>query len=44
MKEYQSLNHTRWDCTYHMVFIPKRCKKYAVSNVVGYIRLETALC
>lgn len=27
MKEYQSLAHTRWDCRYHMVFIPKRRKK-----------------
>ncbi len=27
MKEYQSLNHTRWDCKYHVVFIPKRRKK-----------------
>lgn len=27
MKEYQSLNQTRWDCKYHLVFIPKRRKK-----------------
>ena len=27
MKEYQGLSHTRWDCTYHVVFIPKRRKK-----------------
>lgn len=27
MKEYRSLNHTRWDCKYHVVFIPKRRKK-----------------
>ena len=27
MKEYQSLTHTRWDCKYHVVFIPKRRKK-----------------
>ncbi len=27
MKEYQSLAHTRWDCKYHVVFIPKRRKK-----------------
>lgn len=24
MKEYQSLSHTRWDCKYHVVFIPKK--------------------
>lgn len=27
MKAYQSLAHTRWDCKYHIVFIPKRRKK-----------------
>ncbi|MDO8772206.1 MAG: IS200/IS605 family transposase [Burkholderiaceae bacterium] len=26
MKEYQSLSHTRWDCKYHIVFIPK-CRR-----------------
>ena len=23
MKECKSLSHTRWDCKYHVVFIPK---------------------
>jgi putative transposase len=27
MREYQSLSHTRWDCKYHVVFIPKNRKK-----------------
>ena len=27
MKEYRSLSHTRWDCKYHVVFIPKKRKK-----------------
>ena len=26
MDESQSLNHTRWDCKYHIVFIPK-CRR-----------------
>ncbi|MBS0423270.1 MAG: IS200/IS605 family transposase, partial [Proteobacteria bacterium] len=26
MKEYQGLSHTRWDCKYHVVFIPKKRK------------------
>lgn len=26
MDDYQSLNHTRWDCKYHVVFIPK-CRR-----------------
>ena len=34
MKEYQSLSHTRWDCKYHIVFIPKRRKK----KVFGILR------
>jgi putative transposase len=27
MREYQSLSHTKWNCKYHIVFIPKRRKK-----------------
>ncbi len=27
MDEFQSLNHTKWDCKYHVVFIPKGRKK-----------------
>ncbi len=27
MEDYQRLNHTQWDCKYHVVFIPKRRKK-----------------
>ena len=23
MDEYETLNHTTWDCKYHVVFIPK---------------------
>ena len=34
MKEYQSLSHTRWDCKYHVVFIPKRRKQ----KVFGSLR------
>ena len=34
MKEYQSLSHTRWDCKYHVVFIPKRRKK----TIFGVLR------
>lgn len=33
MKEYQSLSHTRWDCKYHVVFIPKRRKKLLFSKL-----------
>ncbi|MCH2206741.1 MAG: IS200/IS605 family transposase [Lentisphaerales bacterium] len=27
MKDNESLNHTKWDCKYHVVFIPKYRKK-----------------
>ena len=27
MQEYQSLNHTKWECKYHVVFIPKYRRK-----------------
>ena len=26
MEEYQSLNHSKWECKYHVVFIPK-CRR-----------------
>ncbi|GAB3374021.1 IS200/IS605 family transposase [Azotobacter armeniacus] len=34
MRDYQSLAHTKWDCKYHVVFIPKRRKK----AILGAIR------
>ncbi|MDC8445743.1 MAG: IS200/IS605 family transposase [Nitrosomonas sp.] len=34
MKECQSLSHTRWDCKYHVVLIPKRRKK----SIFGKLR------
>jgi putative transposase len=46
MKEYQSLSHTRWDCKYHVVFIPKRRKKAifgALRKHLGEISRELAL-
>ena len=27
MDEYKSLNHTKWECLYHVVFIPKGRRK-----------------
>ena len=27
MNDYQSLNHTKWECKYHVVFIPKYRRK-----------------
>lgn len=30
---YQSLSHSKWDCKYHVVFIPKYRKKTIYGNV-----------
>jgi len=38
VKEHQSLSHARWDCKYHVVFIPKRRKK----KVFGALRRHLA--
>ena len=38
MKEYQSLSHTRWDCKYHVVFIPKKRKKMIFGKLRKHIR------
>ena len=37
MKEYKSLSHTRWDCKYHVVFIPKRRKKLIFTELRKYL-------
>jgi putative transposase len=45
MKDYRSLNHTKWDCKYHVVFIPKRRRKQiygAIRKRVGGVFHELA--
>ena len=37
MDEYQSLAHTKWDCKYHVVFIPK-CRRQTL-----YVQLRQQL-
>jgi putative transposase len=37
MKDYQSLNHTKWDCKYHVVFIPKRRRKQIHGSLRKYL-------
>ena len=34
MRDYKSLSHTKWDCKYHVVFIPK----YRKRRIFGQIR------
>jgi putative transposase len=33
MRDYKSLCHTRWDCKYHIVFIPKKRRKLIFGNI-----------
>jgi len=36
MRDVQSISHTRWECKYHIVFIPK----YRRKAIFGQIRKE----
>ncbi|PUB79951.1 MAG: IS200/IS605 family transposase, partial [gamma proteobacterium symbiont of Ctena orbiculata] len=36
MRQVESLSHTRWECKYHIVFIPK----YRRKTLFGQIRQE----
>lgn len=38
----QSLSHTKWECKYHVVFIPKYRKKICISNSNGFRRRTEA--
>ena len=35
---YESLNHSRWDCKYHVVFVPKYRKKTIYGNIRVFLR------
>lgn len=37
MKEQQNLNHTVWDCKYHIVWIPKYRKKSLYKDLRQYV-------
>ncbi len=37
MKNYQSLSHTKWNCKFHVVFIPKRRKKIIYGGIRKYL-------
>lgn len=34
---YQSLSHSKWDCKYHVVFIPKFRKKVLYGKIRAYL-------
>ena len=33
METYQSMSHSRWDCKYHVVFVPKRRRAVLWGNI-----------
>ena len=46
MERYESLNHTKWDCKYHLMWIPKYRKKVFYGQLrkeLGPILRELAL-
>ena len=45
MSEYHSLSHSKWDCKYHVVFIPKKRRKIFFGEIrkeIGSIFRELA--
>ena len=40
MEDYQSLNHTKWQCKYRIIFIPK----YRRRTLFGVVRRELGGC
>ena len=37
MNEYQTLSHTKWECKYHVVFIPKCRRKVLYGQLRQYL-------
>ena len=37
MNNYSKLNHTTWDCKYHLIWIPKYRKKLIYGNLRRYL-------
>ncbi|ADE15010.1 transposase IS200-family protein [Nitrosococcus halophilus Nc 4] len=37
MPDYKSLSHTKWDCKYHVVLIPKKRQKWIYGSLRKYL-------
>lgn len=37
VSSYESLNHSKWDCKYHLVFVPKCRKKVLYGKIRAYL-------
>jgi putative transposase len=40
MNEFQSLRHTKWECKYHVVFIPKYRRKVLYDLSSTYLQSD----
>ncbi len=38
MSNYESLSHSKWDCTYHVVFVPKGRKRELYGKIRAYLK------
>ena len=38
MNGFQSLSHSRWDCKYHVVFVPKGRKKSLYGKIREFLK------
>ena len=38
MDDYSSLSHSKWDCKYHIVFVPKGRKKQLYGKIREYLK------
>lgn len=38
MSVYQSLSHSKWECKYHVVFVPKYRKRVLYGNIKKYLK------
>jgi len=38
MEQYSSLSHSKWDCKYHVVFVPKGRKKQLYGKIREYLK------
>jgi hypothetical protein len=43
MDEFESLSHSKWECKYHVVFIPKRRRKTLYGELKSKRQTEAVL-
>jgi len=44
MSMYESLSHAKWDCKYHIVFVPKGRKKERYGQVRKFLGEKRSGC